>query len=80
MTTLTIPDIRDEAIRWLEEQARLHRRTLEEEARMRLEDYSPQPPEEVERILEEVRMVRESFTESDITEEFIEKAKNWGRP
>ena len=57
MTTLTITDVRDEAVRHLEEQARLHHRTLEEEARLRLEGDVPQTPEEVERILEETRAV-----------------------
>jgi hypothetical protein len=87
MTTLTIPDIRDEAIRHLREQARLHHRTLEEEARTLLESDAPKPPEggprsveEEREILERVRARRESRSGPPLTEEFLEKAKNWGRP
>ena len=87
MTTLTIPDIRDEAVRHLREQARLHHRTLEEEARTLLEGDAPEPSkgspkalDEEREILERVRARRESRSGPPLTEEFLEKAKNWGRP
>ena len=80
MTTLTIPDLADEVVRHFEERARENHRTLEQEVRARLESDVRKTPEEAERFLEQVRRIREAFTEFEITDEFLEKAKNWGRP
>ena len=80
MTTLTIPDVQEEVIRHWQERARQHHRSLEAEVRMCLESDVKRTPEEVDRILEEIGALRESFTETEMTDEFLEKAKNWGRP
>lgn len=80
MNTLTISDVRDDIVHDLEEQAKLHRRTLAEEARLRLARPVGKSPEEVKRVLERFRKSREALSVPPLTEEFLEKAKNWGRP
>jgi plasmid stability protein len=87
MAALTIPNVPDSVVRRLEEQARQRGCSLEVEARLCLEEglsrlrkVVPKTPEEVNRILEEIRIHRESLHTPPLTEEFLQEAKNWGRP
>ena len=80
MTTLTIQNVPDEMVRLLDEQARKNHRTLDEEARVRLQGTLGGEPTDVENLIARARVLRESFPGATVTEEFLEKAKNWGRP
>ena len=87
MATLTIPNVPESVFKQLEAQARRHGCMLGVEALLCLEEglskswrRDPRTPEEVERLLEEARVSRESLSAPPLTEEFLRNAKNWGRP
>lgn len=87
MATLTISNVPDSVVRGLEALARQHDCTLEVEAWMCLQKglsetraKVPITAEEEKAILERIRVRRESLSVPPPTEEFLRKAKNWGRP
>ncbi len=82
MATLTIKGMPDELYQRLKASAAEHRRSLNNEAIVRLEDALRRRREGEEALLERIRERRERLAKTmpPLTDEFINEAKNWGRP
>ena len=80
MATLTIKNLPDEIYAALSKTAKRNRRSINSEAIIRLEAaLATEKPDAAER-LERVRAFRETMPNVKLTDEFLEFAKNEGRP
>lgn len=82
MATLTIKGIPDELYQRLKASAAEHRRSLNNEAIVRLEDALRRRRESEEALLARIDARREALAKTmpPLTDEIINEAKNWGRP
>ena len=82
MATLTIKNLPDEVYALLTRKAKRNRRSLNNEAMVRLEKSLNSEDRDVETTLERIRKNREELSRKGIwlTDEFLEFAKNEGRP
>ena len=78
--TLTIKGVPDELYERLKQTAAANRRSINSEAIVCLERSLHRPPKDPEAILARVRALRERLNVPPLTDEFLEKAKSWGRP
>lgn len=80
VATLTIKNLPDEIYATLTKTAKRNRRSINGEAIVRLEQGLQNVEPDVEAILERVRGNREKLKGVWLTDEFLEYAKNEGRP
>lgn len=80
MATLTIKNLPDELYTTLTRMAKQHRRSINNEAIVRLQTSLVGKSNDVDVELEEIRRFRESFKGVYLTDEDLEFAKNEGRP
>ena len=80
MPSLTIKGIPEELLARLREVAAEHRRSLNSEVIYRLERSVQAPSLDPEAFLARVRARRASFTGPPLTDEFLERAIEEGRP
>jgi plasmid stability protein len=80
MATLTIKNLPDNIYAALTQTAKRHRRSINGEAIIRLEQSLNIPRQDVEEQLERIRKLRESMGDINLTEDDLNFAKNEGRP
>jgi plasmid stability protein len=80
MATLTIKNLPDELYAALTRRAKQHRRSINNEAIVQLERSLSVSELDTEKTLEDIRKLRESIGEIHLTDEFLDHAKNLGRP
>ena len=80
MRTLTIKGMPDELYERLRQSAAQNRRSINSEAIVCLERSLRGRPKDPEAVLARVRALRERVNVPPLTDEFLQKAKSWGRP
>lgn len=80
MATLTIKNLPDSLYERLKLTAANHRRSINSEVIVQLENSLPPPKPSAQEILKEIREFREKIPKVNLTDEFLEYAKNEGRP
>jgi plasmid stability protein len=80
MAALTLKNIPDDLYARLKKSAAEHRRSINREAIVCLEQVLTSPRIDPEAFLARVRARRERLTGIYLTDEEINAAKNWGRP
>ncbi len=80
MATLTIKNIPDDLCQRLRERAKQHRRSINSEVIVCLEQVFGAAPLDPVAFLESVRTLRHSISHVYVTEEGLRAAKNEGRP
>lgn len=80
MATLTIKNLPDEIYAALSKTAKRHRRSINGETIVLLEQSLIKPRSDVDEQLERIRKLRESLGDVFLTDEDLEFAKNEGRP
>ena len=80
MATLTIKNLPDDIYAALGELAKKHRRSINSEAIVQLEKAVQNIDPDNERRLERIRRLRDSLPDVWLTDEFLNFAKNEGRP
>ena len=80
MASLTIKGIPDELLEKLRETAAEHRRSLNSEVIYRLERSVERPAVDPEALLGRIRARRTRFQGPPLTDEFLERAIDEGRP
>lgn len=80
MPTITLKNVPEELYERLKARALRNRRSLNTEAIRCLESAVKGPARNSEELLERVARFRESLGSLHVTDEDLNKAKNWGRP
>lgn len=80
MATLTIKNLPDEIYAALSKTAKKHRRSINSEAIVQLEQSVLKPDIEAEAMIERARRVRSKYPDVWVTDEDLKLAKNEGRP
>lgn len=80
MATLTIKNLPDEIYAALSRTAKRNRRSITSEAIVQLEEALAAEKSDIEQKLERIRAFRETMPNVHLTDEFLEFAKNEGRP
>lgn len=80
MATLTIKNLPNDVYAALGNLAKRHRRSINSEAIVQLEKVLENTEPDNERRLERIRRLRDSLPDVWVTEEFLDFAKNEGRP
>ena len=80
MATLTLKNVPDKLYSRLKKSAKQHRRSINSEAIVRLEEALAGVPRDPNAILAEIRAFRESLGDVHLTDAIIERAKREGRP
>ncbi len=80
MATLTIKNLPEDIYAALSHLAKRHRRSINSETIIQLEKVLANPEPDNERRLERIRRLRDSLPDVWVTDEFLDFAKNEGRP
>ncbi len=80
MRTLTVKGLPDELYERLKQSAAENRRSINSEAIVCLERSLRGRPRDSKAILARVDALRERLNGPPLTDEFLDKAKSWGRP
>jgi plasmid stability protein len=80
VATLTLKNVPDKLYSRLKKSAKQHRRSINSEAIVRLEEALASVPRDPQAILAEIRAFRESLGDVHLTDAIIESAKREGRP
>lgn len=79
MATLTIKSMPDKLYQALKQNAQQHRRSINSEALVCLERSLAQPIQDPEKVLEDIRVLRQNTARYMVTAKEIQVAKNKGR-
>jgi antitoxin FitA len=80
MANVTIKGIPDDLYERIKQRAAAHRRSINQEIIVSLEQSVGRRPIDPEAVLADIDRFRESLDVPPVTDEFINRAKNWGRP
>lgn len=80
MPSLTVKNIPDDVYQRLKENAKRHRRSLNNEVIVSLERAVRARPVETEKVLARIDKLRKSVRIPPLTEDFLAEAKRTGRP